>query len=161
MKEGWRYYLPKSNELLGLLGECYAEGYFQKHNYAHVTLEQIFKSKKYNKIEFKFGSKRILVNIPKEIQEEIKKLSTPYDLFEPHYVYDFLICEIKAEPTRHLKNLTVNDFLWVEAKSGNSPVSQYQIRAKSQTQISVKLCRAEGVYDNLPRNVGISFSELT
>lgn len=160
MKEEWGVYLQKSNALLGLLGECYAEGYFQKQNYAYVTLEQIFKSKKYNKIEFKFNSKRILVNIPKKIQEEIKKLSTPYNLFEPHYVYDFLICKIKSEHTRYVKTLDANDFLWVEAKSGNSPVSQNQIRAKSETQISVMICRAEGVYENLPINVRIGFSEL-
>jgi len=153
-------YLQKSNEILGLLGECYAEGYFQKQNYACVTLEQIFKSKKYDKIEFKFGSKRILVDIPKEIQKEIKKFSTPSCLFEPYYVYDFLVCKIKSKLTRHLKTPMIEDFLWVEAKSGNSPISQNQIRAKLETKIPVMLCRAEGVYVNLPENVGIVFSKL-
>ena len=59
-----------------------------------------------------------------------------------------------------MKNLSEDDFIWVEAKSGNSPISSNQIRAKSETQIPIMLCRASGVYENLPQNVGIDFSEL-
>lgn len=153
-------YLPKSKELLGLLGECYTEGYFQKHDFAYVSLEKIFKSKKYDSIEFQFGSKRLLIDIPEDIQMEIQCLSTPHDLYKPRYVYDFLACKINSKPTRYMKNQVIKDFVWVEAKSGNSPISSNQIRAKSETQLQVMICRVSGVYVNTPTNVGIEFFEL-
>lgn len=153
-------YLPKSDHLSGLLGECYAEGYFHIHDFAYVSLEQIFKSKKYDEIEFKFGPKRIMITIPDDIQLEIECLSKPKDLHEPYYVYDFLACKINSKPQRFVKNLSIDDFFWVEAKSGNSPISSNQIRGKSQTQIKIMLCRTSGVYVNIPQNVAIDFSEL-
>jgi len=155
-----KHYLEKSNELQGLLGEFYAEGYFQKNGYAYSTSEQIHKSKNREQIEFMFGYRRILVNIPKEIQQEIKYLCTPGNDFEPYYVYDFLICKVNSIPSRNMNSIALDNFLWVEVKTGNSPISSNQIKAKSETKIPVMLCRVEGVFDNLPRNVGIDFSEF-
>lgn len=123
-----KYYLPKSHTLLGLLGECYAEVYLHKHDYAYASLESIFKSKKYNSIEFKFKSKRLMIDIPEDLQIEIECISTPYSLYNPRYVYEFLACKIASKPTRFMKNQSIEDFIWVEAKSGNSPVSSNQMQ---------------------------------
>ena len=64
------------------------------------------------------------------------------------------------EPPRKMNKTKMEDFMWVEAKSGKSNPSEQQIRGKSQTKIKVMVCRAEGVLSNRPENVGIDFFEL-
>lgn len=157
-----KHYLNVNNWFSGMLGEIYCQKYLNENNYAYVSLEQIFKDKiKDDMLEFRLDPKRIQVTIPKEIQDEILKLSTPKELFEPHYVYDFLACKIKSKtPQRNVSDLTVNDFIWVEAKSGFSSTSKKQEEAKSETQLKVMKCSCEGVFQNLPKNVGIEFSKL-
>jgi len=161
-KEGYDQPLNITNRFLGMLGECYCREYLNQHEYAHINTEQIFKDKIIdNLLEFHFKSIRVLVTIPKEIQSEILKLSTPHDLYEPHIVYDFLACKIKSEkPSRYIDDLTVDDFIWIEAKSGQSHESADQRDARFETKIPVRLIRAKGVFQNLPKAVDIEFSKL-
>jgi len=162
-----RKYLEPSNRLLGMLGECYYKEYCdQRGGWAYASLEQIHtKGFADGKIEFKLGFQRFQVKIPSSIIDEIKRLSTPTlaDSNSPAYVYDFLACKVYEddENKTDLLDREIGDFAWVEVKSGHSKPSPNQRKAVTETQIPVLLCRVEGVQNNIPRNVGISFSRLS
>lgn len=159
-------YLRPTNRLLGMLGECYYKEYCEQYgDWAYSSLEQIH-TKEINdgKIEFKSGFQRFQIKIPTTIMDEIKKLSTPslVESNSPAYVYDFFACKLYHgdEDKTEILNREINDFAWVEVKSGQSKLSPNQRQAISETQIPVMLCRVEGVLYNRPENVGMEFSRL-
>ena len=156
-------YLSLSNRFLGMLGECYCKEYMNQQNMAYTSTESIHKTKIVNdKLEFRFGYKRINITIPKKLQSEIQTISKPSNSrSEPYFIYDFLAYRLKSDrSSEYIDKSDMKNFVWIEAKSGNSKPSQNQHNAKLETQLLVKVCRAEGVLKNRPENVGIELSTL-
>jgi len=72
----------------------------------------------------------------RDVKSVIEKLN------KRHNLYDFLALRLNAEnPPRQISQAEVEDFMWVEAKSGNSKPSEAQIQGKSQAKIRVMICR--------------------
>ena len=113
-------------------------------------------------IMFDYNNHRIEVEVPEAIRGEVYKMGQTAIKFTPRYLYDFLAYRLATDnPPWQIKQSTVEDFMWVEAKSGQSKPSEAQLAGISQTKIPVMLCRAEGVLRNTPEDVGIDFYELT
>jgi len=101
------------------------------------------------------------VAVPEAIRGEIYKMGKTVTKYKPRYLYDFLAFRLNTEnPPRQVSQAEVEDFMWVEAKSGNSKPSEAQMQGKSQTKIRVMICRAEGSLLSRSEDVGIGFCEL-
>ncbi len=114
-----------------------------------------------NKILFGYNDGRIDIAVPEIVRGEICRICKTATKYKPRDLYDFLAVKIHTEnPPRQINQTKAEDFMWVEAKSGNSKPSESQMRGKSETKIKVMICRAEGVLLNRPENIGIDFHEL-
>lgn len=152
--------MDMSNRLIVMLGECFAKEWLTKRDWAYSSSEQIFRSKNYERIEFKLDAKRILISIPEEFQLEIEQICKPHgSIFTPYFDYDFLACKVTSNQTRFLDDPQEDDFLWIKVKAGNSIPSKAQLRAKSKTSIPVKVCRVRGI-SNMSNDIFTEFSEL-
>jgi len=156
-------YLKINNQILGALGETYCRQFLYSENIACVRPGSIDAKNlmSCSKILFDYNWERIEVAVPEAIRGELYKMGKTATKYKPRYLYDFLALRLNAEnPPRRISQAEVEDFMWVEAKSGNSKPSKAQIQGKSQTKIRVMICRAEGVLLNRPEDVGIDFYEL-
>ena len=152
-----------NNQILGMLGETYCEQFLYQKNIACVRPRNIDSKTLLtsNEILFDYNFGRIEVKVPEVIRGEIYKMGKTATKYKPRYLYDFLAYRLNTKnPPRQINETVVEDFMWVEAKSGNSKPSEPQTKGKSQTKIRVMICRAEGVLLNKPENVGIDFDEL-
>ncbi len=156
-------YLKITPELLGTLGETYYKEYCLQHDWAHTSLEQIYKNpihKKY--LEFEYGFEKILVKIPSEIQKEITDISKSSNKKEENlsFAYDFLACKARqSNVLRHWKDVKSEDFRWVEVKTGYSKFSPNQINTLKKLKIPLVRCRVANVLAP-PEEVKISLNEL-
>ena len=156
-------YLDLDNQFLGMLGEIYCQKFLFQQNIActrpqSIRLKEIMEKPT---IMFDYNNRRIEVEVPETIRGEVYKMGQIATKFKPRYLYDFLAYRLGTNnPPWQIKQSTVKDFMWVEAKSGQSKPSEAQLAGISQTKIPVMLCRAEGVLLNTPKNVGIDFYEL-
>jgi len=150
-------------ELFGELGETYYKEYCRLHGWAYTSLAQIYKNPINNdRLEFKFGFKRILVNIPPEIQQEITEISKPSNKKEenPSFVYDYLACKAyQNDNPRYMDGMTPDDFRWVEVKTGYSELTQNQIDATNKIKIPLIRCRVANVMAP-PEEVRIYWDEV-
>jgi len=135
--------------LFGSLGETYYKEYCAQNGWAYTSLENIYKNSIHNdKLEFKFGFERILVKIPFQIQTEIIETAKPTNNQEvnPSFVFDFLACKAYASnDPRHLDDLRLEDFRWVEVKTGMSDLSPNQISMAKKVKIPLIRCRVANV----------------
>ncbi len=150
-------------ELFGELGETYYKESCRLHGWAYTSLAQIYKNPINNdRLEFKFGFKRILVNIPPEIQQEITEISKPSNNKEenPSFVYDYLACKAyQNDNPRYMDGMTPDDFRWVEVKTGYSELTQNQIDATNKIKIPLIRCRVANVMAP-PEEVRIYWDEV-
>jgi len=138
-------------EFLGELGEACYKQYCALNGWAWVSTEKIFKKPIHNdRLEFTFGFERILVKIPFDIQEEIYDISRPTNRDEasPSFVYDFLACKAyESDDPRRLDGMTVNDFRWAEVKTGNSQLSNNQIRTLKKISLNLAVFHIPNIFD--------------
>lgn len=150
-------------ELLGELGETYYKEYCAQHGWAYTSVAQIYKNPIHNdRLEFKFGFERILVKIPSEIQKEIMEIAKPSNNKEenPSFVYDFLSCKAyESNDPRHLDEMKVDDFRWVEVKTGGSELSPNQIDTLKKIKLPLIRCRVANVLAP-PEEVQIYWDEV-
>ena len=147
-----------TSELFGSLGETYYKEYCAQKGWAYTSLEQIYKKTIHNdKLEFKFGFERILVKVPFQIQQEIIETAKPTNNQElnPSFVFDFLACKAYASnDPRYLDVVSVEDFRWVEVKTGSSELSPNQFSMAKKVKIPLIRCRIPNVMDP-PKEVDI------
>jgi len=114
-------------ELRGDLGELYFKHLCMQRGFAFTKLEDIYNTfTPQDILEFKFGFDRVLIKIPEEIVDEIRRISKPLDVNGSlSFVFDFLTCRLGKEyvvgdevNVRH-----VTAFSWVEVKTGTSQLS--------------------------------------
>lgn len=156
-------YLEINNQILGALGETYCRQFLYSENMACVRPGSIDAESLMSdgRILFDYNWQRIEVDVPEAIRGEICRMGRTVTKYKPRYLYDFLAFRLNAEnPPMQISQAEIEDFVWVEAKSGHSKPSEAQIRGRGQTKIRVMVCRAEGVLRNWPENVGIDFHEL-
>ena len=138
-------------EFLGELGECCYKQYSTLRGWAWTSTEKIYRNPAHNnKIEFAYGFERILVTIPFEIQEEIHRISRPSnrDVASPSFTYDYLACKaFSSDDPRQLEGLGADDFRWVEVKTGNSVLSNNQIRRLNDILIPLAVFRIPNILD--------------
>lgn len=129
-----------------------------QHGWAYTSVAQIYKNPIHDdRLEFKFGYERILVKIPPEIQQEIMEVAKPTNNKEekPSFVYDFLACKAyESKDPRHLDEMKVDDFRWVEVKAGNSGLSPNQIAMLEKIKLPLIRCRVANVLAS-PKEVKI------
>lgn len=151
-----------SPRLLGSLAECYYKEVCDQKGWAYSSLELIYKNKVQNgKLEFKKGFERILARIPAEIRDEIETIAKPtnYNEAEPSFVYDFLACKAwESKDPRVIEDTKVDDFRWVEVKSGESDLSQNQILALRGIKIPLAIFWIENPHKS-PHYVRIFYEE--
>ena len=156
-------YLDLDNQFLGMLGETYCQKFLFQQNIActrpqNISLKEILEKPT---IMFDYNNRRIEVTVPEAIRGEVYKMGQTTTKFKPRYLYDFLAYRLGTDdPPWKIRQSAVEDFMWVEAKSGQSKPSEAQIAGVSQTKIPVMLCRSEGVLLNTPEDVGMDFYEL-
>ena len=138
-------------EFLGALGECCYKQYSNLRGYAWTSTEKIYRTPMHNdRLEFVRGFDRILVDIPLGIQKEIYKITRPSNRDEasPSFVYDFLACKaFESDDPRRLDGLSVNDFRWVEVKTGNSVLTNNQIRKLHEISLPLAIFRIPNILD--------------
>ena len=156
-------HLEPTPELLGSLGELYYKEYCAQHGWAYISLEQIYKNRIQNgKLEFKFGFERILISIPLEIQQEIIEISKPSNgkADQPSFVYDFLACRAyDSDNPRYLDDVTIEDFRWIEVKTGKSKLSENQINTAKKIKIPLIKCHIANVLAP-PQEIRIFWDEV-
>ena len=152
-----------TSELFGELGETYYKEYCTQHRWAYTSLAQIYKNPINNdRLELKFGFKRILVKIPSEIQKEIIEISKPTNNKEenPSFVYDYLACKAyENNNSRYLDHMKPSDFRWVEVKTGSSELTQNQIDTTNKIKLPLMRCRVANVMAP-PEEVQIYWDEV-
>lgn len=150
-------------ELFGELGETYFKDYCKHSGWAYTSLAQIYRNPiKDDRLEFKFGFNRILVNIPLEIQKEITEISQPTNNKEdnPSFVYDYLSCKAhENDNPRYMDGMKPDDFRWVEVKTGRSELTQNQMDTINKIKIPLIRCRVANVMAP-PEEVWIYFDEV-
>jgi hypothetical protein len=154
-------YLKITPELRITLGETYYKEYCVQNGWAYTSLEQIFKNPIHkNKLEFRYGFKRILVNIPLEIQKEITSIARSGNKKEenPSFAYNFLACRVN-ENLRNLTDMKLEDFRWVEVKTGYSKLGQNQFDTLKKNKILLFRCRVANVLAP-PEEVKVSWDEV-
>jgi hypothetical protein len=157
-------YLKITPELRSVLGETYYKEYCAQNGWAYSSLEQIYKNPIHkNKLEFKYGFKRILVKIPSEIQKEITVIARSSNKKEenPSFMYDFLACRIhESKDPRDLEDMKPEDFRWIEVKTGYSKIGQNQFDTLKKIKISLFRCRVTNVLAP-PEEVKILWDEVS
>ena len=142
-------------EFLGSLGECCYKQFSNLRGWAWTSTEKIYRTPMHNnRLEFVFGFDRILVNIPFDIQQEIHDISRPSNRDEasPSFVYDFLACKAyESDDPRKLDGMKRYDFRWVEVKTGNSALTNNQIRMLKEISLDLAIFRIPNVLDS-PRH---------
>lgn len=138
-------------EFLGALGECCYKQYSNLKGWAWTSTEKIYRTPMHNdRIEFVYGFNRILVDIPLDIQKEIYNITRPSNRDEasPSFVYDFLACKaFESDDPRRLDGLNPNNFRWVEVKTGNSVLSNNQIRTLHKISLPLAIFRIPNILD--------------
>jgi hypothetical protein len=156
-------YLKITPRLRSALGETYYKEYCVQNGWAHTSLEQIYKNPIHkNKLEFKCGVKRILVKIPLEIQKEITMIAKTNNKKEENhsFAYDFLACKTyESEDPRNLADMKLEDFRWIEVKTGYSKLNQNQFDTSKKKRISLFRCRVANVLAP-PEEVKVSWDEV-
>ncbi len=156
------HYLNVDDQLLGMLGEIYCKKFLFEKNIACVDFDRILQGGLFVKdILFDFKESRISIKIPNDIHHEICKIVKVGNMYRPRYLYDFLGYDLGGNCTLdNIENVKVENFMWIEAKSGHSKASNAQIRGKTETGLKVMLCCATGVLTNTPKHIGIEWREL-
>jgi len=138
-------------QFLGSLGECCYKQFSNLRGWAWTSTEKIYRKPIHNdRLEFIYGFDRILVKIPFEIQEEIYDISKPSNRDEasPSFVYDFLACKAyESEDPRRLDGMSINDFRWVEVKTGNSVLSNNQISTLRKITLPLAIFQIPNILD--------------
>lgn len=151
-------------ELMGELSETYFKEYCRVRGWAYTSLAQIYRNPiKDDRLEFKFGFKRILVKIPSKIQQEINDLSKPSNNKDenPSFVYDYLSCKAyENDNPRYMDGMKLEDFRWVEVKTGYSRLTPNQVNTISKIKIPLIRCRVPNPMER-PEEVTIYFDEVT
>ena len=149
-------------QFLGALGECCFKQYSRLRDWAWTSTEKIYRTPMHNnRLEFVRGFDRILINIPFDIHKEIYDISRPSNRDEasPSFVYDFLVCEtIESDDPRRMDGLEFRDFRWVEVKTGNSVLSNNQIRQLHRISLPLAIFRIPNILDP-PEKWEISWRE--
>jgi hypothetical protein len=145
------------------LGEAYYKEYCVQNSWAYTSLEQIYKNPICkNKLEFKYGFKRILVKIPSEIQKEITVVAKSSIKKEenPSFAYNFLVLRVhESEDLQNLTNVKLEDFRWVEVKTGYGKLGQNQFDTLKKNKISLFRCHVVNVLAP-PEEVKVSWDEV-
>jgi len=149
-------------QFLGSLGECCYKQLSHLRGWAWTSTEKIYRTPMHNdRLEFVFGFDRILVKIPFDIHQEVYDISRPSNRDEasPSFVYDFLACKAhKSDDPRRLDGLEPYHFRWVEVKTGNSALTNNQIRMLKQISLPLAIFRIPNVLDS-PRHWKIVLKE--
>ncbi|MFZ0184415.1 MAG: hypothetical protein WBV92_07995 [Nitrosotalea sp.] len=157
-------YLKITPELRSALGETYCKEYCIQNGWAYASLEQISKNPIHkNKLEFSYGSKRILVKIPLEIQKEITAIAKSHSKKEenPSFAYDFLACKrYESKDPRNLVDRKPEDFRWIEIKTGYGKLARKQFETPKKNKISLFRCRVVNVHA-LPEEVKVYLDEVS
>ncbi len=147
-----------TNELRGDLGELYFKHLCQQRDYAFIRLEDIQSSKSKRVLEFKSGFDRIPVRLPFPALSEIKRVSEPTIVDgNPAYVFDFLTCKLYFDDVLEApNNKELDDFTWVEIKTGKSLLSRHQVEVARTCKMRFAIFRVQNV-DASPWKVEIDW----
>jgi len=141
-----------TNLFRGDLGELIYEHYSINQKYAYLKTEEVYKSFTLDdKLTFRYGWERINVKVPRVVEEEIRKFAKPsnYNDANPSFVFDYLSMSLRQsfdyDETKkmHVPKpcLSGKAFNWIEIKTGNSPLSENQIRGRRDSKIGVCIFR--------------------
>ena len=82
---------------------------------------------------------------------EIYEITRPSNRDEasPSFVYDFLACRaFDRDDPRRLDGLEPDDFRWVEVKTGNSVLTNNQIRTLNEISLPLAIFRIPNILDS-------------
>ena len=138
--------LPK-NEFIGDLGEFYFKQYCQRRGYAYIRVERIHETLPRPILKFTLRFWRIPILVPDEAMDELTRVSTP--LLVNHsqsFVFDFLTTRIPGADNLDIPNSRrLEDFLWVEVKTGKSWLSRHQLQVSQACKIRFTIARVRRV----------------
>jgi len=158
--------LRVTSKIKGDTGELLFEHFCQRNQYAYIRLEEIYNSLTPRCVlSFRYGDRRIKVEIPTDIQDEVRRFSIPInnDDSTPNFVYDFLTVSLRFSfqeiDNKYIQQpyLTKKAFNWIEIKTGKSKLSKSQKSYKKKSIIGVQLFR---VITQLPNNYEVTYEEL-
>jgi len=146
-------------EFRGDLGELYFKHLCFQRGYAFIKLEDVHETlRASNTLKFRYSFERIPIEIPRDIIEEVRRISTPINLHGTNsYVFDFLTCPVYQEDHLDRTNKRASDdFNWVEIKTGNSVLSPHQEQVAGTCRIRFSIFRILNV-DDRPYYVDIDW----
>ena len=161
--------LKTTRKLKGDYGELIFEHFCQKNNYAYIGLEEIYNNlTPKNKLYFKYGYHRILVNLPSDIIEEVREVCRPSNNKEnePSFVFDYLTVSLHTSFDKkyskerrgmvhfQIRPPTNNAFNWVEIKTGKSRLSRNQKATKEKCVLPVVVFR---IPIEIPREIEVNW----
>lgn len=149
-------------QLRGDIGELYFKHLCYQRGYAFIKLEAIYKSFMTQDIlEFRFKYKRILIQIPEPLIEEIRRVCQPLDFNgSKSYVFDFFTCKL-GKDRLSFDDVNVRDrsnFNWVEVKTGSNHLTYHQNEIRHTCKIPFNVFRVRDIMV-APNNVIIKYDE--
>jgi hypothetical protein len=141
--------------LQGDLGEVIFEHYC-RHNgkkefaFLHIRTRDILRDfLSDNVIPFKFENKIVRVEIPDDIESEIRSVCKPSNknYASPTFTPDFLSVPIKDffkevdGQLKQVKKIPSTYFNWIEVKTNDSPLSENQEGLRKKSQIGLRIFR--------------------
>jgi len=159
--------LEITKKFKGDFGQVVFENFCQQKDYAHISLEEIYKTfTPKNGLVFNHGFYRIPVIVPAEITPEIREFCKPSnnEEFEPSFVFDYLTvslhCSFKLNEEKkkyeQMPYLTQKAFSWVEIKTGKSELTPNQQRKSLETTIGLKVFR---IPTAVPEDIEVNFEK--
>ncbi len=149
------YPLKINPRLQGDLGEVVFEHYCRHHGkkefaFLHIKTSDIFKSFLPNNIlPFQFENKTVRVEIPADIEDEIRKVCKPsnHNHFSPTFTPDFLSVpmgdffkDTNGQITQ-IKEIPFRFFNWIEVKTNESQLTANQAELRKNSKIGLKVFR--------------------
>jgi hypothetical protein len=151
--------LELTHQLRGDLGELYFKHLCYQRGYAFIKLESIYKTlTPRNELEFRFKYKRIPIQIPDSLVDEIRRVCRPEDVRDsPSYVFDFLTCKIdEGYSTKEVNQMNESAFNWVEVKTGSRNLTPRQDQMRRTCKIRFNVFRVRDIMVS-PDTVLISY----
>lgn len=162
-----------TSHLKGEIGEIIYTHYCQKQKgerdfqFAYLSSEEIhsqfLQNKKRTNLLFKYGQKRIKVNLPKEIRHEILETAKPkMSKQRTTFTFDYLSVSLNGSYIEKKdeflldfkKGPTKKAFCWIDVKTGNSGASGNQKNTAKKSKIKFAVVKVRFSKD---LNIEINF----
>jgi hypothetical protein len=155
--------LKLTPRLQGDIGEIIFEHYC-RHNgkkesaFLYIRTQDIYNHlRPDNILPFKFENKVIRVEIPDDMEEEVRNVCKPsnHNGYSPTFTPDFLSVpirdffdEVEGE-LRQVKKITSNYFNWIEVKTNGSTLSENQEGLRTNSKIGLVIVRIKADFPKI------------